>query len=172
MNADTVDQIAIMKKLVIMEKEIFNSIMNKETKYYKPDKISAMNAYANPMSINGIKAAVIYNSLKDEDWPSINLEETNKIIKVPLDLNDTALSIIKDKYPQVYEKIVVLQQNPNINAIDVIGFPTDAIIPDWVLELVDFNGIINSNLKNFPIESIGLNMLNNDSVNFSNIIQL
>ena len=45
LTADNIDQVKIMKKLIILEKEIFNSIMNKETIYYKPDNIASINSY-------------------------------------------------------------------------------------------------------------------------------
>ena len=45
LTADNIDQVGIMKKLILLEKNIYNSIMNKEVKYYKPDTIAAMSSY-------------------------------------------------------------------------------------------------------------------------------
>ena len=71
LTADNIDQVNIMKKLIILEKDIFNSIMNKETKYYKPDNIASINSYSkNPYEVNGIVAAMIYNALRDDDMPA------------------------------------------------------------------------------------------------------
>ena len=64
-----------MKQLIIFEKEIYRSIMNKETKYYKPDNIASISSYQkDPLSVNGILAATIYNEMRTEDMPFINLE--------------------------------------------------------------------------------------------------
>ncbi len=54
MMPENIDQVSIMKHLVLVEKEIIRSIMNKETMYYKPDNIAAISSYAkNPLSVNG-----------------------------------------------------------------------------------------------------------------------
>lgn len=163
-----------MKKLIIVEKEIFNSIMKGETKYYKPDNIASVNSYSkNPFEVNGIVAAMIYNELRDETMPAINLEERNKIIKVKIKVDKKSAIRIKDKYPETYDKLMRLFDHPNLGKkVKTIGFPVDVKIPDWVLEFVDYTTIINDNLKNFPLESIGLKRFDNDNVNYSNIISL
>lgn len=168
-----IDQVGLMKKLVLMEKEIFNSINNKETKYYKPDNIASINSYADPLRTNGIVASMIYNELRDSEMPAINLEERNKIIKIKLDVNKKNASKIKDLYPETYEKLMRLLDHPNLGSkVNTMALPVDSEVPDWILPFVDFNTIINDNLKNFPVESIGLKRFDNDSVNFSNIISL
>lgn len=174
LTADNVDQIYVMKQLIIFEKEIYNSIMNKETKYYKPDNIAAINSYEkNPLSVNGILAATIYNEMRSEDMPAINLEERNKIIKIKIDVTKKNVDKIKDIYPEDYSKLLSLLEHPILGSkVTVIGLPLDVPVPDWVLSFVDYNTIINDQLKNFPLDSIGLKRLNNDSVNTSNIIQL
>ena len=174
LTADKIDQVNIMKKLIIVEKEIFNSIMKGETKYYKPDNIASINSYKkNPLEVNGIVAAMIYNELRYEDMPAINLEERNKIIKVKIKVDKKSAIRIKDKYPDIYEKLMKLFDHPNLGKkVNTIGFPIDVKIPEWVLEFVDTTSIINDNLKNFPLESIGLKRFDNDNVNYSNIISL
>ena len=174
LSVDNIDQVAIMKKLVILEKKIYDSIMAKETKYYKPDNIAAVSSYdKNPLEINGVVAAMIYNELRDDDMPALNLEERNKIIKVKINVDKNSALRIKDKYPETYEKLIALLDSPTLGKkVKIIGFPVDAEIPDWVLEFVDYTTIINDNLKNFPLESIGLRRFSNDNVNYSNIISL
>ena len=174
LTTDNIDQVNIMKKLIILEKVIYKSIMNKETKYYKPDNIASINSYSkNPYEVNGIVAAMIYNALRGDDMPAINLEERNKIIKIKINVNKNSAERIKDKYPDVYEKLMVLFDDPNLGKkVKIIALPVDVEVPDWILEFVDYNSIINDNLKNFPLESIGLRRFDNDSVNYSNIINL
>ena len=174
LTADNVDQIAIMKKLVILERNIYNSIMNKETKYYKPDNIASMNSYKkDPLSVNGILASVIYNKMRNENMPAINLEERNKITKIKIKVDKKNVEDIKELYPEEYEKLVALLNDPILGSkVSTIALPPDVPVPDWVLSFVDFNTIINDQLKNFPLDSIGLKRNGNDSVNVSNIIQL
>lgn len=174
LTADNVDQVRVMKKLILLEKEIYNSIMNKETKYYKPDNVAPMNSYnKDPLSVNGVLAITIYNKMRSEDMPYINLEERNKIIKIAIDVNKNNVDKIKDLYPEDYDKLVSLLNDPILGKkVKVIGLLPDTPVPDWVLSFVDFNTIINSQLKNFPLDSIGVNRLGNDAVNVSNIIRL
>jgi hypothetical protein len=174
LTADKVDQVKIMKKLMLLEKEIYNSIMNKETLYYKPDNIAAMNTYSkDPYQVNGIVAALIYNRMRDEDMPAINLEERNKIIKIKIDVDRKKVEKIKDDYPDKYEKFMELFNDPKLGKkVNTMALPVDTKVPDWILPFVDFNTIINDQLKNFPLESIGLTKLENDNVNVSNIISL
>jgi hypothetical protein len=174
MNADNIDQIAIMKKLVMMENSIYDSIMNGETKYYRPDNVAAMSSYGkNPLEINGIVACLIYNEMRDDDMPAINLEERNSIIKIKIDVTKKNVSKIKDLYPVEYEKLCRLLDSPTLGSkVNVIALPLDSPVPKWVLEFVDFGEIISDSLKNFPLQSIGLNRLDNDSVNYSNIVKL
>jgi hypothetical protein len=163
-----------MKKLIILEKEIYNSIMNKETTYYKPDNIAAMNTYKkDPLSVNGILAAVIYNKMRNDNMPAINLEERNKIIKIKINVDKKNVDKIKDLYPEEHAKLVSLLNDPILGSkVSTIALPVDVPVPDWVLAFVDCTTIINDQLKNFPLDSIGLKRLSNDAVNVSNIIQL
>lgn len=168
------DQIGIMKKLILMENKIYKSIMNKETKYYKPDNVAPINSYAkNPLEVNGVVACLIYNEMKDDDMQAINLEERNAIIKIKIDVDKKNVDKIKDLYPDKYTKLVNLLNHPTLGSkVNIIALPLDTAVPDWVLEFVNFGEIISDSLKNFPLGSIGLNRLDNDSVNVSNIIQL
>lgn len=174
LTADKVDQIKIIKKLAILEKEIYNNIMNKKTDYYKPDNIASISSYAkNPLEVNGIVAAMIYNEMRDESMPAINLEERNKIIKIKIDVNKKNIHKIKDRYPKEYNKLVALLNHPTLGSkVSIIALPIDVEVPDWVLEFVDVQTIISDSLKNFPLDSIGLKRLDNDSANYTNIIQL
>lgn len=175
LTADKVDQANVMKKLILLEKEIYTSIMNKETKYYKPDNIAAMSSYKgkDPLSINGILAATIYNEMRSEDMPYINLEERNKIIKIKINVSKKNVDQIKDIYPEEYTKLVKLLDHPILgNKVTTMALPPDVPVPDWILSFVDITTIINDQLKNFPLDSIGLKRLSNDSVNVSNIVQL
>ena len=173
LTADHIDQIRVIKKLAILEKQIYNSIVNKETKYYKPDNIAAMSTYESPFSVNGVVAAHVYNEVRDENMPAINLEERNKIIKIKLNINKKNVDKIKDLYPREHAKLVALLDDPILGAkVNTLALPVDVPVPDWVLSFVDTQSIISDSLKNFPLESIGLNRLDNDSVNYSNIISL
>ena len=174
LQAVKIDQVGILKKLILIEKDIVRSIMAKEKTYYKPDNISPINSYKkNPLEVNGIVAALIYNELKDPDMPMINLKERNQIYKIELIVTKANVDLIKDKFPEVYERFIALLQHPKLGAkLNIIGFPMDVDVPDWILSFVNIQEIVNTNLKNFPLDSIGLMRLDNDNVNYSNIIAI
>lgn len=173
LTAEHIDQIRVIKQLAIIEKQIYDNIMAKKTDYYKPDNIGAQSSYDAPLSINGIIAATIYNETKTEDMPAINLDERNKIIKIKIDVNKKNVDKIKDIYPEIYEKLVRLLNHPQLgNKINTIALPPDAPVPDWILAFVNTQEIIADSLKNFPLESIGIKRLDNDSACYTNIIQL
>ena len=174
LTASKIDQIHIMKKLILLENEMYKTIMDGSTEYYKPDNIAAISSYSKgPLSINGIVASMVYNELRDPDMPAINLEERNKIFKVKIKLTKANVDLIKDTYPEVYERMLKILDHPTLKAkLETIAFPYGSEVPKWILPFVDVSSIINDNLKNFPLPSVGLKRLDNDSVNYSNIINL
>ena len=168
-----IDQIQLMKALVKMEKSIYNDIMSGGLQYYKPVNVAPLNSYDNPMGQNGIVSSMIWNKLRDDGLPFINLEERNRITVIKLKVDVKSAEKIRDKYPHTYEKLIALLNDHELGKkVKYIALPPDTKVPEWVLEFVDFNQIINDNLKNFPVESVGLLRLDNDSVNYSNIIKL
>lgn len=173
LTADKIDQIKIIKKLAILEKNIYNNIMAKKTDFYKPDNVAAISSYTEPLSQNGCIAAMVYNAMRTEDMPALNLEERNKIIKIKLNVSKKNADRIKDKFPVEYEKLIALLNHPTLGSkVNTIGLPVDVEVPEWVLEFVDIQTITSDVLNNFPLESIGLQRMDNNSVNYSNIINL
>lgn len=174
LTADRIDQIKIMKQLALLERSIYDSVMAKETTYYKPDNVKAISSYdKNPLEVNGIVAIMIYNEMRDENMSAINLDERNKVIKIKIDVTKKNVHKIKDKFPVEYAKLCRLLEHPTLGSkVNTIALPADTEVPDWVLEFVDIQTIVADAVKNFPLDSIGLRRCGNDSVNYSNIIQL
>ena len=174
LTADNIDQIRIIKKLAILEKQIYENIMSKKTDFYKPDNVAPISNYDAPMSQNGCIAEIIYNAMRSEDMPQINLEERNKIIKIKLNVSKKNAEKIKDKYPEDYNRLITMLNHPVLGKLNnyTLGLPIDVVVPDWALEFVDIQAITSDVLNNFPLESIGLQRMDNDNVNYSNIIKL
>lgn len=167
-----INPIEIIKKLCIVEKEIINNLKSGKKDFYKPIRVKALASYKSPMSIQGIKASVVYNYTKDEMDDEINLKEQNSVEVVDLLLNMDNVEKIKDKYPDKYKKLIELMKTDNFDGeINYIAIPLDARVPEWVLEFIDYNEIVNKNLKNFPLNEIGISNHNNDLVNYTNVIQ-
>lgn len=167
-----INPIEIIKKLCIVEKEIINNLKSGKKDFYKPIRVKSLGSYKSPMSIQGIKASVVYNYTKDEMDDEINLKEQNSVEVVDLLLNMDNVEKIKDKYPDKYNKLIELMKTDSFNGeINYIAIPLDARVPEWVLEFIDYDEIVNKNLKNFPLNEIGISNHNNDLVNYTNVIQ-
>ena len=78
LDTPVIDQIKVVKSIATIEKEIFNSIQSGKKEFYKPAKIKSTSAYADPMRIQGIKAAIAYNALHIRD--SIKLVQKLSIL--------------------------------------------------------------------------------------------
>jgi hypothetical protein len=174
LNSDEIDQIQIMKDIAKLEKEMYNALLKGSKDYYKPTTVKSMANYENPMGIQGIKASLVYNELRDEGTEAINLEERNGVDIIKVIIDRKSVEKIRLSFPDKYNKAVALMDKYKEFScgIDAIALPINVAVPDWLLEFVDYKTIINDNLKNFPLESVGLYRLGNDKVNYSNILKV
>ena len=171
LKAETIDQFKVIEHLAIMERKIINSIMEGSKEYYKPVTIKSINNYEDPMRIQGVKASYVWNEVKDESLPAINLDERNAISIAKVLINPKTIEKIKDTYPDVYEKLKVVMNNEYFKGkIDAIAIPLEEQVPGWLLDLIDYKTILQNNLGGFVYDSIGLVNLGGNT-NYSNILQ-
>lgn len=181
LNTPIIDQVDIIKKLIILEKRIFQSLNSGSKEYYKPLVIKAKSSYDAPMRIQGIKASEVWNYLRGDELEAINLDERNTIDVVKVNINANTAENIKEKYPDVYERIQLLLQNkdifgpksnPSKNEITTIAIPVDVATPTWVMEFIDYRTIINDTLTNFPTDSVNIETFANNNTSYSNCMKL
>ena len=181
MNTPTVDQFKIIKDIAILEKKIVDSVLSGSREFYKPAKIKSAASYNTPFRIQGVKAAYAWNKIKPSNLPGINLDERNAIDIAKTTINLNTVESIRDKYPEVYENIKkVFEEDANLpkdnkifkGSIDAVAIPLDLKVPDWLLEFIDYKTIINNNISGFTYESVGIQRLHKNTVNYTNIIQL
>lgn len=172
--ADNIDQLSILKKLAILEKQIINSINSGSKEYYKPVNIKSINGYDNPMRIQGIKASVAWNALREENDDPIDLSQRNHIDIAKVNINKKTVEKLRD-WPNVYKKAVDLITNDKYfkskGEIDAIAIPTTMKVPEWVIRVVDANTLCTDNIKGFPLESVGIERANKAS-SLSNMLVL
>lgn len=157
LSPEVVDQSNVVKALAKFEKEIYNKIMSGSKEYYKPARVKSMNSYDDPMGQQGIKAMVVYNALRADNEPAINLEERNSIDIAKVNINKNTLAPLKDTNPEMYEKITDLMRDKAFTKeIKSIAIPKDMYVPEWLLEFIDYKTIISDNTKHLPIEAIGV----------------
>ncbi len=200
LKVSNIDQLQILKHLAILEKEIYESLLSGAKTYYKPVTIKSMNTYENPMRIQGIKASVVYNELRDIHEEAIDFTKRNGLDILKLNITPKNVEKIKETYPEKYNKLLALmnigdkekyvknfeylpdgskynyeQRNPKYNdfstGIDAIAIPINVDTPKWVLEFIDYVTIINNNISGFPIESVGLHFAGGN-VNYTNILSI
>ena len=183
--ADTIKPERIIEKIAILEKDIEQSLRSGEKKYYKPLSIKAYSNYEDPMRIQGIKASMIWNRVRDPQLEAIDLDARNTISVVKVKITPSNIENIKDKYPDVYNRFVELFMDntffkPGVNEdttakkkeITTLAIPIDVNTPEWVGEFIDYQTIISDNVGNFPVESVGIRRLKNNGINYSTIMAL
>jgi hypothetical protein len=198
-----INQMQIIKDIIIFEKKIVNSVRDGSKEYYKPATIKGLSSYEDPMRIQGIKGATVWNALKygDDNLDGIDLNERNAVDIAKVKINRLTAENIKDTFPQVYNNIINLfDQDDNQpdaivikeevdkktgkkkkskkdnrtykGSIDAISIPKDTPVPEWLKEFIDYDTIVEDNIKGFPYESVGIQRLGKNHVNYTNIIQL
>lgn len=182
LNTEVIDQIRILKNMALLEKKIYRSLEEGKKDFYKPNVIKALNNYDDPMRIQGIKASVIWNKIKDDDLEAIDLSARNTIDIVKVDITENNVEEIKEEFPDAYKKIKECMEDVEIfkpakngkrcTDITSLAIPVDVQVPEWIKCFIDYKTIINDNLANFPIESVNIARLNNDNVNYSTIMKI
>jgi len=173
LNSDGIDQIKTLKGIAILERKIFNSIENGETMYHKPARIKSIGTYDMPFRIQGIKASVAYNALRDEHEEAIDLEKRNSILIIKVNINKKNIEGLKISNPSKFEQMTKLLDTKEFNGDAIaVAIPSSNSIPKWLIEFIDYTTIIHDNLTNFPLESIGITRLNNKNITYSNILEL
>jgi hypothetical protein len=197
LKAPVIDQLQVIKDIAIFEHQIIDSVRSGSKEYFKPATIKSLSNYDDPMRIQGIKGATVWNALKIGNLEAIDLNERNAVDIAKVKINRLTAETIKDTYPEVYNNIINLfDEDDNApgakteevdvktgkvkkkdnrvfkGSIDAISIPKDTPVPEWLKEFIDYNAIVESNIKGFPYESIGIQRLEKDHVNYTNIVQL
>ena len=183
LRAESIDQLKFLKDIKILEKSILDSIRNGSKEYYKPSIIKSASVYDNPLRIQGIKASVAWNAIRDKSLPGIDLTERNSISIAKVVINKSTVEKIKTKYPDIYDNIqealdmeefkTKSKQTGKVlsQEITAVAIPIDVDVPEWLLEFIDYNTIINDNIGGFPYSSIGI-APGTGNTSYTNIIEL
>lgn len=196
LKSGTIEQAKVINKLAVLEKQIKNAIIDGSTEYFKPMKVKTIRSYKNPFSIQPVKGSIIYNHIKDDNEPIINLDEQNPVLVIKTKITKALLdaSDFKTKYPEKYDwlikcfksnKTIVFHVKDSVYSFNLfratemeysreitsIAIPYGIPTPKWIIEFIDYDSIIKENIGAFPIESIGVTKLNTNSA-YSGIVQL
>lgn len=173
LNSEEIDQVEIVKQLTILEKQIIEAIHSGSIEFFKIARVKSKRSYKNPLSILGIKGLVVYNNTLNPDQEKVDLNESNAVYIVKTNIDKTNVERIKESHPHQYKGLLKLLNEkayqPNITKICI---PIDTPLPEWLMGYINYNEIVNDNLKTFPLESIGLDRKNSNSINYTNIIHI
>lgn len=171
---DFVDQVELIRKFATIEQIIYNSIKAKEKAYHKPARIKSMSNYELPFRIQGIKASVAYNMIREPgNEPIINLDERNTILIIKTVINRKNADKIAKEYPQHYARLLKVLDDDNYKGkVEAIAIPMNSEIPNWVVPFINYTEIIHDNLRTFPLEQIGISKLENNDVTHTNLMYL
>jgi hypothetical protein len=171
LDVDKINPLTVLKKLIIFEKGIISQLQKGDKSYYKPLTVKAMHNYPKPMSIQGIKSSIVYNALRDE---ALDLSARNSIDIIKVSINRENIAHLSVDNPKKYEQIIKLMNEYTefSSEIDSVALPIGEPVPQWIIEFIDYSSIVNDNIKNFPLDSIGLYRFNKANINYSNILKL
>ena len=170
---EQISQYRLLQDIAIYEKKVIQSIRDGDRTFYKPATIKSASNYADPMRIQGVKAAMVWNAIKQDDYPSINLEDRNAVSIAKVKINKSNVDKIASKYPDVYEKMLkVLNHKDFKGSIEAISIPLDILVPEWITEFIDYDSILRDNIKGFPFESIGCMRMDKPTITYTNMLQL
>lgn len=186
LKSDTISQMKVITDMAIFEKQIYTDLMSGSKKYYKPLTVKSAAHYDDPFGQQGIKGSIAWNYVKDKGMPGLDLSDRNSVNIAKVNITATSLEKIKNKYPEKYEKFmdlvdtnryVITEGKPTREifkgSITSIAIPVDAEVPEWLMDLVDFDTIVCDNLANFPLESIGVSKFDSKkTVTYSNVVKL
>lgn len=180
LSVDHIDQMKVVAKLAAFEDDIYESLKSGDKTFYKPVTVKSMNTYDDPLKMQGIKGSIVWNTIRDETMEPIDLEERNSLDILKLDINRNNVYKIKEDHPIEYSKIISIIGDPDnlqdkgierfSNKIEAISVPKNSQIPKWLTYFIDYSTIVNDNLTNFPLESIGINKPGSGYINYSNML--
>lgn len=169
---DCIVQTDIFKKFVLLEQKIRTSLKNKETSYYKVSRIKAMNVYKMPLRTQGIKASYAYNHIKSDSEPKIDLEDRNTVLIIKTKINLKNIDDMIEIDPSYYSRMKALLKDDAFKGeIKAIAIPIDLKVPDWIIPFIDYDSIVQDNLKAFPLDELRMSKNDSKTMTHSNMIR-
>lgn len=175
---DTVDLMGTLDDLDQFESQIRESLYNGEKKFLNPSNVKEPEAYKDPDKMPQLRAVLNWNAIYPEK--QIGLPENVDLVKLNINKLDD-LDELKVKEPELYANIKQGIYNSPIakmreKGLNIIAVPrTELTVPEWIINYVDYDGIINKNLTQFKavLESMGLLSVEMDKMTFfTNIKQI
>ena len=173
-----INVVNILNDIESFENEIIQSLSNGEKKYLIPMSVKELEAYADPLKMQGIRAVVTWNYF----YPDMEIELPTKVDIVKMTLTeDRTLNKLKQEFPDIYkivDKKILNNPDKRISSkgLAVIAIPRNIEkIPDWIIPFIDYDTIAYNVLNKFypVLESLGLDTIKTSKKEyFSNILNI
>jgi len=170
--------VSILNDIEAFESEIIETLKNGEKKYLIPVSVKELEAYADPLKMQGVRAVIAWNTF----YPNIEIELPTKLDIVKVTLNEEkSINKLRVENPEMYtilnEKIL---NNPDerisSKGLSVIAIPRNVDkIPEWLIPYIDYDTISYNVLNKFypVLESLGLDTIKTSKKEyFSNILNI
>ena len=186
LTAGDIDRVKIIKKMGILEQEIYSNIMSGSKNYYKPATIKSIDNYDNPLSVFGVRGMLLWNYVKDPESPAIDTKERNPVDIVKVLINKNSIEKLKGEFDYQYDRFsellglvecdsedcLLLNNKRKLKEFKSIAIPLNSAVPKWVEILVDYRSVIVDNLSGFPLEAVGISQIDSKKVPYTNIVKL
>lgn len=168
----------ILRDLESFENIIRESLMKGEKNFLIPISVKELAAYKDPFREQGIRSIIAWNYLYPAN--TINLPEKVDMVKVKLETEKELerLKYIDQKYYEIIKKNIFGNKNSKVaeKGVQVIAIPRIVPrIPEWLMEFIDYETIINDNLSRFysVLESLGVETIKASKKEyFTNILKV
>lgn len=177
-NHDTVDLMGTLEDLGEFESHIRESLYNGEKKYLNPSNVKEPEAYADPDKMPQLRAVLNWNAIYPEQ--QIGLPENVDLVKLNVSKIEDLAGLARTN-PELYGNIrdgIYKSQIAKMRekGLNIIAIPrTEKEIPSWIIDYIDFDGIINKNMTQFKsvLEAMSLMSVEMDKMTFfTNIRQI
>lgn len=173
-----INVVNVLNDIEDFESEIIRSLENGEKKYLIPVSVKELEAYADPLKMQGIRAVIAWNYFYPNN--EIELPTKTDIIKLTL-TEDKNIEKLRRNYPDMYkilERDILNHPDKRISdkGLGVIAIPRNIDkIPDWIIPFIDYDTISYNVLNKFypVLESLGLDTIKTSKKEyFSNILNI
>lgn len=175
----------IIKRLAILEQQIYNDVLDGSKKFYKPLTVKSVNYYKDPLSQQGIKSSIAWNILKNDEETYLDLNERNSIDIIKVDINIKNIDKIRDRFPDTYDKmkrILDISGNEYIGDLSIrdifkgrvgsVAIPKDVKVPEWIIPFINIQSIISDNISTFPTGNLISKMDNRTGITYTNMVRI
>jgi hypothetical protein len=173
---DSIDVRNVIISLNALSNLIRRSLKSGDPTFTKPMAVNTFEMYKDPLSEMGVRAVIVYNAVYKDD--PIELPDHIRSIKVKMEKKKD-IEILMETNPDIYNalcKEIYDSDNERISkGITSIAIPqTMEKIPEWIIQFIDIETIIEDNVKSFfpVLKSLGLDIINTRATNkmYSNIV--